>query len=57
MSTHQSRPKRFRPPAPVSTAERWRLLEQDLAGMYRLQSMQLTLIRNLQRELKQLRPR
>lgn len=30
------------------------MLQKDLEGMYRLQSLQLTLIRNLQRELEEL---
>lgn len=49
--------KRSAKSRPPSTAERWRTLERDLDGMYRLQAMQMTLIRNLQRELQELRRR
>lgn len=51
--TPQHRSKTSTPTA----AERWQTLERDLDGMYRLQAMQMTLIRNLQRELQELRRR
>lgn len=51
-----ARPRRTRRSTDAAEAtERWLALEKDLAGMYRLQSMQLALIRKLQQELEDLR--